>query len=325
MAETRARISRTLALLPTLTRLQASGETASLADVAANAGMTTETLVADLEALRALELPTEQLPDYFEFEIDGDALRVLSVPLVLTDSTRMVRLTEPEAAALLSFIDEIATTVGEDADDALESLADSIAEAAGAPAGLTCWSSVGPVPDREVLSTLLTACTEGRSCTITYLGRQAQPYQARVDPYHLRLERGCWYAIVRLGDGRHAGQERVYRLDKISEAALESPYDPTPIDLDDYADGVFRPNRPPKIARVRFDAIIAPWADERWGDGLTCEDGRREFDIEYHDDEWLLRTLSLFGSEFEVIEPQEVRDAIVARCEDAIQRHDVEG
>lgn len=316
MAETRDRLRRTLALLPTLVCMYASGETTSLSALAAQIGTTPATLADDLDAMTALELPTEQVPEYFDFDLSGNSLRVNAVPLVLTDSARTVRLTEPEAASLLAFIDEVANAVDDEADEALDELADTIAAAAGIPASLTSWSSAGPVPDKDVLTTMLAAAAQHLSCQITYMGRQAAPYRTLVDPYHLRLERGFWYAIVRQTDGASAGQERVYRLDKIAHAELADAYVPDPIDLDAYTDGVFRPNRPPSIARVRFDDEIASWAQERWGEGRECDDGTREFDIEYHDEDWLIRTLSLFGTAFEVTEPQELRDAIVARCED---------
>jgi predicted DNA-binding transcriptional regulator YafY len=184
---------------------------------------------------------------------------------MLTGRPQRVRLTEPEAGALLSFLEELELDCADNSK--LEELETLVAHAAGAPEDVRSWSAGGPIPAEHVFTPLLEATRDSLRCRISYTGSGGDLYETLIDPYHLRMERGMWYAIARLAEGANAGAERCYRLDKIASVAAEEPFDPDPIDLTAYADGVFRPSGEPRSVTVVFSEQIAAYAEERWGPG----------------------------------------------------------
>lgn len=293
MSDTLARLRRSALLVPRLMRAYREGATLSLKDLAVAVGTTPSVLRRDLDALAAVEFDSTERPNYFSFDVTGAALRVTAVPLMFDGDIGPSRLTEPEASALLAFLDELELW-GEDHSE-LESLTTAIARAAGLPEGVRSWFAGGPIPREEVFQALLGAAREGRRCRITYTGSGGSLYETLIDPYHLRMERGMWYVIARLGEGKQAFKERVYRVDKIAKVDVLGAYEPDPIDLDRYADGVFVPSGEPKVKRVAFSPEVAPYAVERWGEGRVNDDGWTEIDIEYFDEGWLERTLAVFG------------------------------
>jgi predicted DNA-binding transcriptional regulator YafY len=252
------------------------------------------TLRADLAVLAQIEFEGEQRPNYFSFAFSVDDLTVSVVPIMFSGTLPHIRLTEPEASALLGFLGELEI----DAEDegALDALELAVARAASAPDGVRSWVSAGPIPDEEVFTRLLGAARTHRACRITYLDTRGRPYEVTIDPYHLRMERGLWYVIARMTARPHAGQERTFRLDKIASVEVGAPYAPDPIDLSKYADGIFQPSGQPKHVRVVFSEKVAPYAEERWGQGHRVTGGV-EIVIEYVDEGWLERTLAVFGGE----------------------------
>ncbi len=294
MADTLSRLRRTALLLPRLLRAHDASVPMELADTAEALGTDARTLTGDLTALQDIEFESDDRPNYFSFEIAGNEVRVNTVPLMLRGKPQTVRLTEPEASSLLSFLDEL--ELGESEDEALENLELAIARAAGAPEGIRCWSAGGPIPAEEVFTAILNATREHLRCEISYTGAGGNLYAVGIEPYHLRMERGLWYAITRLAEGPHVGEKRCFRLDKIATVEVGGPFEPRPINLSKYSYGVFRPTGEPMIATVTFSDRIAAYAMERWGPGRPVADGV-EVDIEYWDDGWLERTLAVFGAE----------------------------
>jgi len=295
VADTLARLRRSVLLVPRLMRAHREGTALSLNDLAATVGTSPTVLHEDLDALAAVEFDSDERPNYFSFDVAGDSLRVTAVPLMLDGHAGPARLTEPEASALLGFLDEIEFS-GEDHED-LEGLATAVARAAGSPEDVRSWFTGGPIPSEDVFRPLLGAARDGRRCRITYTASGGSLYEVLIDPYHLRMERGMWYVIARRVEGEQAFKERVYRVDKVTKVEVLEAYESDPIDLDRYADGVFVPSGEPRVERVAFSPKVAPYAVERWGDGELNDDGWTEIDIEYFDEGWLERTLAVFGGE----------------------------
>ncbi|MCL4555188.1 MAG: WYL domain-containing protein [Actinobacteria bacterium] len=295
MSDSRARLRRSMLLVPRFLAGHSEESQLSLKEIASAMGVSSSVIREDMDALSAVEFDGEQLPNYFAFELSGDKLIVTAVPLVLSDQSRPARLTEPEASALLGFLDEL--EVADDSGTVLDDLATAIAGAAGAPTGLRSWFSGGPIPAETVFKPLLQATTEGRRCRITYTASGGASYSTLIDPYHLRMERGMWYVIARLAEGQRQGDERVFRIDKIAEIEVFDNFSGVPIDIDRYSEGVFLPTGEPRVARVAFSPAVAEYAIERWGAGLLDSDGWTQIDMEYFHEGWLERTLAVFGGQ----------------------------
>lgn len=319
MGDTRERIRRLITLMPRLWTLFSDGGAGSLSDVAAAVGTDVETLTLDLHALEGVELDTEQSPNYFEFDLLGDELRVLSIPPVLSSLRKPIRVTPAEASALLGFLDEISLALEPD-DDTMPPLVSAIAKAAGLPSGIRAWSADGPIPAQPIFYALVESAQSHTLCEIGYASDAVLKPRV-VEPYHLRLESGFWYLIARLHGGEHDGEARTFRADKIASCTMLGTFEPRPVDLTAYANSIFTPQGEAGIARVAFSSQIAPYACERWGTGTPTADGRTVLEIEYHGSGWLARTLALFGAEFEVLAPADIRAEFHENAVEALKRY----
>jgi predicted DNA-binding transcriptional regulator YafY len=173
------------------------------------------------------------------------------------------------------------------------------------------WDADHPYPDRNVMTVLQRAIWSDLLVRTGHLQQDGELRELVLEPYHVRLEGGYWYLLARVADD---GRERVLRLDKIRWAQAEGTFTPRPLDLDVYADGVWIPAEPGDVATVVFDPGVATYAQERWGRGELSQDGRVTIEIGYQRPEMLIRTLALFGSDYEVVAPAGLRAAVRARA-----------
>jgi predicted DNA-binding transcriptional regulator YafY len=219
------------------------------------------------------------------------------------------RVSEPEAAALLLMVHEVRSGLGDQ--DAVRHLTRALARAAGLPPEAAPWDADHPFPDRGVMTVVQRAIWSDLVVRTAHLQQDGELRELVLEPYHVRLEGGYWYLLARVADD---GRERVLRLDKVRWAQTEGGFTPRPLDLDVYADGVWIPSEPGQKATVAFAPSVATYAQERWGLGEQREDGGVLIEIGYLRPEALIRTLALFGSDFEVVAPAELRSAIRARA-----------
>ena len=210
---------------------------------------------------------------------------------------------------MLRMVHEVRTGLGDV--DAVRHLTRALARAAGLPPQASPWDADHPFPDRSVMSVVQRAIWSDLLVQVSHLQQDGELRDLVLEPYHVRLEGGYWYLLARVADD---GRERVLRLDKIRWAQTQGGFAPRPLDLDVYADGVWVPAEPGTEATVVFGASSAAYAQERWGLGEQLDDGSVRIEIGYLLAASLIRTLSQFGSDFEVQAPPELRSAVRARA-----------
>jgi predicted DNA-binding transcriptional regulator YafY len=220
-----------------------------------------------------------------------------------------VRVSEPEAAAMLLMVHEVRDGLGDV--EAVRHLTRALARAAGLPPETLPWDADRPYPDRAIVTVLQHAIWSDLLVRVGHLQQDGELRELVLEPYHIRLESGYWYLIARVADD---GRERVLRLDKMRSAQAESGFTPRPLDLDVYADGVWVPSEPGTKATVRFAPSVAAYARERWGLGEVAEDGAVTIEIGYRRPDMLIRALALFGSDYEVLAPHDMRAGVRARA-----------
>lgn len=166
------------------------------------------------------------------------------------------------------------------------------------------------------------ALTQRKGLHIHYHDRQQDKITERnISPQRLVHYRDNWYldAWCHLRDDL-----RTFSLDRIQTAhTLDQPTrDIDDARLDAYYTrtyGIFA-GEPAHIALLRFTPERARWvADEQWHpaqEGRWLEDGYYELRIPYGDPRELIMDILKHGSEVEVIEPRELRQAVIDKIRD---------
>jgi len=165
--------------------------------------------------------------------------------------------------------------------------------------------------DEEGLRGVLEAAIADRArCRIRYLRPgDAEPEERSIDPYRLVFANGHWFVI---GYCHRRDNVRVFRLDRVLEASVTgaSFEPPEDLDLDGYTGGgrVFASNQT-VAARVRYSTRVAPWIREH---GPVREArGGVLVDFEVADPSWIVRHVLQYGSDAELLEPEDLRELVV--------------
>ena len=177
------------------------------------------------------------------------------------------------------------------------------------------YATLAAAGDLEHLRQLREAFRGRRRVRLRYRKAAEQQASARIIcPYGIVFASGMWYAVAR---DEGADSIRIFRLDRIEgveqlEARYESPRDFS-------MDSLVREGRAFQgtdggTLRVRYSPRIARWIAEREGKTLA-EDGSLVVEHPLADPEWAVRHLLQYGPDVEVLEPKEIRDAIVRRLE----------
>jgi predicted DNA-binding transcriptional regulator YafY len=164
----------------------------------------------------------------------------------------------------------------------------------------------------EFLGDLFGAITERRSVKFTYRG-----HLRPVEPYGIAHRRGHWYLVGKTSDG-----ERMYRVDRISQLEVgDEPgafVKPKGFDIRAMVDAQpWEAGYDPEVAtKVRFAPDVAWWAARSLGlpepgDELTAT-------ISVTNQDAFVGWLLSFGAYAEVLEPTEMRDAVVERVRQAV-------
>lgn len=302
-AATRAR--RLLALLPHLKR----GETIAIADLAAAVGCSVAEAAADLATLTMCGVPPFTPLDLIDLDIAGDYVTVYADPPGLD---RPLRLTAPEARALGAALD----AAGYPADSPLREKVLAAANADVAPGELERTIRAGAAPGgmADIYSRLAAAADEHAKVRITYLtGGTGRISQRVVHPWALVNRLGTWY-LVAFCEG--AGEERVFRLDRINAAEPTSEHFEPP-SVVSYA--VTPETSALSVAEIRF-APGAALPDDRSWPGLTLRpepDGGTIARVPYQTVAWIARRVAARLGAAEVLSPPEVREAVRELAESA--------
>jgi proteasome accessory factor C len=170
----------------------------------------------------------------------------------------------------------------------------------------------------DVRTLLLEAARTRIACRILYLKPDgAAPEVRTLDPYALAYAEGEWYAI---GHSAEAGGVRVFRLDRILAAEVDTGMFEVPADFDAaaYVSGgrVFQTDEAP-VVRVRYSPRVARWIEER-EDVERLEDGSVVVRHVAASPRWLVSHALRYGADAEVLEPAGFRALVREAAERAL-------
>lgn len=299
-----AQLARILHLVPLASR----DGGASYDDLARALDTDRDQVLRDLETVTAREFyHPAGTGAAIQVGLEGDRVRVWTAgPL-----RRPVRLDLREAAALHLGLGLLAAERDDPGlPDAMRRVEERIAWAL--PVDLD--DAVAAVADGgdALRATLVDAARTHRRVRIGYLKPDAPDIEAReVDPFVVAYAQGHWYVI---GHDHDRQGIRVFRIDRVIEARtldqrFETPDDFDPADFLDHG-RVFRTDDILGVT-VRYGPRVARWITER-GEGEMQEDGSVLATHTVADPGWIVRHVLQYGPDAEVIEPEEVRQWILA-------------
>ena len=144
-----------------------------------------------------------------------------------------------------------------------------------------------------------------------------------MDPYALINHRGAWYLVGRC----HRNNDvRMYKVERIS-ALTELPGGfevPTDFDIEKFRrDQLFVPSPEHPTVRLRFDPPLAYEVRTRFDPAQVQPqaDGGLEVTMENPVSAWLINWVVGFGPGVEVLEPAELRRAVVHRARQLAEAH----
>jgi proteasome accessory factor C len=304
-------LRRILHLIPRL----ADGESHSLAEVARLARVDRSVILEDIESIsERFEVPggfVEGLQIY----LDAD-----DVSVVPNHFLRPMRLTRSELLALelglVMLRGERPPEEHRAIDGAIERLRKAVAKLPKEEiADDLRAASLSVAGELEHLRLLREAFRTRRKVRLRYRKADQDDSSTRVIcPYGIVFASGMWYAVARCesSDGI-----RVFRLDRVErvdvlDARFESPRGFS-------VDAIVREGKAFQAAeagtlRLRYSPRIARWIAEREGRPLA-EDGSLTLEHPLADLDWAVRHVLQYGPEVTVLEPEEVRQAVVRRLQ----------
>jgi predicted DNA-binding transcriptional regulator YafY len=179
-------------------------------------------------------------------------------------------------------------------------------------------ASASQAGDLEHLRRLREAFRARRKVRLTYRKADAEEASSRVVcPYGIVFTNGMWYAVAQCESSEGI---RIFRLDRVEQVEpLEARYDsPRGFSIDAMVkDGRAFQSAEAGTLRVRYSPRIARWIAEREGKQVAA-DGSLVMDHPLADRDWAVRHVLQYGPDAEVLEPEEVRKAIVGRLEQLV-------
>jgi predicted DNA-binding transcriptional regulator YafY len=302
-------LRRILLALPHL----ADGEAYELDALAARIGCDRDTLLRDLTTLLSRDFEPPAFVEGVQLYIDGT-----SVSMVSSTFRRPMRLSATELAAIDL---GLAMLTAERAPDerptfartreqlrALRvSLPGDVVEADIRSAALGAYESLPALP------VLRDAAGAQHPVRILYLrAHGTAPSERVVHPYALLNAEGLWYLA---GHCEASADVRIFRVDRIVSAEAEEGHFERPATwrVDDVVSGrrVLRTDAPLQL-RVWYGPRVARWITEREG-AVPAADGSVEVTYPLADVAWAVRHVLQYGPDAEVLEPAEVRLAVLER------------
>ncbi|QGG95291.1 helix-turn-helix transcriptional regulator [Actinomarinicola tropica] len=283
------RVRRLLALIPWLT----AHSPAPVEEVCRRFGITRAALLADLEVLPFVGVPP-YTPDTM-IDVDIDDAGLISVRLA-EPFDRPLRLTAPQALALVAAGRTIRDVPGADPGDPLQRALAKVATALGIDPERV-QIELGDAEER-ILDELGRAATTCHQVEIDYLSFGTDERTRRVvDPHRLYADRGNWYLV---GWCHRSEDVRVFRVDRIDDvvvldATFEAPEVPDTL-------AVYRPSSDDPRVTLRLDPS-ARWVVEQYPHEHLEErpDGRLDVTLAVSARRWLERLLLRLGPAAEVV------------------------
>lgn len=295
-AATRAR--RLLALLPHLHK----GDRIPLANLANAVGCTPDEVAADLATLTMCGIPPFSPFDMVDLDIDGDAVTVYMDPPGLD---RPLRLTIAEARAIGAALDVAGYASTSPLREKLNAICSASVPLGELERTVRAGTTAGGVA--EVYATLAAAADDREKLRIAYYtGSTGRVTERIVHPWAFVQRLGIWYLVAWC---ESAGQERVFRLDRIRGVEHTGDVFPPPGEVH----ATVTPNTAAlESAEIRF-APDATLPDARQWPGLTLErqdDGSTIARVPYQSVSWIARRVVAYLGKAEVLGPDAVRDAV---------------
>ena len=304
-----AQLHRILHLIPHL----ADGELHPLAEVAAKAGVSQDTVLRDLQSISDRFQAPGGFVEGLQIYIESEGVSVHSNHLL-----RPMRLTRGELCALelgLTMLRRERTPEEHRAiDGALARLREAIVKLPEDDPGDAVTASVPVPPGRlEHLRAFREAQREHRKIRLRYRGGgDREPSQRIVCPYAIVFASGMWYTVAHCesSDG-----VRFFRLDRVEDVQLldarfATAQDPSVEEI--VRQGRVFQRESAATLKLRYSARIARWIAEREGRPLA-EDGTLTLEHPLGDTDWAVRHVLQYGPDVDVVEPVSVREAVVGR------------
>jgi predicted DNA-binding transcriptional regulator YafY len=276
---------------------------------------------------------------------DMDALSAAGIPVIaergtgggwrLLDGyqTKLTGLSPPEIRSLfLARPEQLMSDLGlrQEADTAMLKLQAALPERARRDAAFARsrlhidprgWRDPGEsIP---ALPLLLTALWQDRRVRFMYHRQLCDPGERTVDPLGLVAKGSTWYLVA-----QPEGEPRTYRVSRIADAVvLDEPASrPVEFDLPAYWERSaqeFRQQLPRYYATFRAAPGMMRWVRYRgWRvEEETPDEDRVRVRVRFDAEEEARQFALSFGAEVEVVEPLELRAAVVAAAREVVERY----
>jgi len=319
-ASTRDQLTRLLALAP---YLQTRGEV-SLAEVAADFGVSTTQMLKDLRVLYMCGLPGFGPGELIEINVE--ALEDDPNGLVRIDNAefldRPLRLGSNEATALIvalrALLDSSTVASREVVERTLAKLEAATEEGATPP--LVDVRVPEPAPAlKQARDSLARAISTDRQARLGYLVPARDEITERVvDPIALLLRDGKTYldAWCHLADDR-----RLFRVDRITAVdVLETSREVPDLEPRDLAEGLFEASPDDLVVRLQLRREMR-WFAEYYPVLTTeeTEDGGLEVTLAVSEEPWFLRLALRFGHGLTVLDPADLGERVREVARDALR------
>lgn len=304
-----AQLRRVLNLIPILAR----GEPVPHEEMARQAGVDVDTLLADLYSLAERFDEPGGFVESVSITIETDTASVTSSHFL-----RPMRLTMAELVALdlgLAMLRAERPPEEHRAIDGARKRLQNVITKLPANAdheGLRA-ADHGASGSVEHLAALRRAVQGKRRARITYEGSGGKGATERtIHPYALLAARGAWYVVAHCERSKGLRVFRVDRMRKVQGTAerFELP-DGFSLDAVIREGRVFSGGAEEKLV-VRYSPRIARWIAEREGKALDA-DGSATIEHPLADDRWAVRHLLQYGPDAEVLSPVRLREEIRTR------------
>ncbi len=297
-------LERILYILPAASREGG----AALDELAGTLGVSPRTLSADITDVvaRAYYHPAESGSD-IQVHLYSERVEVFTTG----DFQRPVRLSLAEAACLgLALRGALATgpgTAGAEVSPTLTLLEEALAGADAAEL-LKELETADLRPGESGIRETVTCCLQEKEAVRLRYFKPAghAPESRTVRPYALAHAEGHWYLLAFCEASREV---RVFRMDRILEAAPTGPRFEVPAEFDAGAfvqgSRVYRGGEETEV-RVRYSPAIARWIAERV-EGERDPEGGLVVTHRVVDPAWIVRHVLQYGPDAVVLEPEEAR------------------
>lgn len=169
----------------------------------------------------------------------------------------------------------------------------------------------GPTVDAEMLTAITQACRDWERLTFRYTKPDSEESDRNAEPHRLVAFGRRWYLVAWDVD-RH--DWRSFRVDRITELAVGNKFAPRELPAGDAAEFVKDSMR---VAHRHFDVVASVHASaqdirKQYGmrDARITQVGDDKCTVEFSGDslEWIAMSLVFLGFEFEIHEPEELKE-----------------